>query len=640
MMPRRSGWSWGPDLHESEVERWHPALAALPYPQHGRAAVNRGWNLAWEGERLAAARAAGEDLVSVRLLDAEVLVGPRWVAGSTASCAGCAEYRERVTAVHPLAPDLLAARTRPVVRSPFLPELLTAAAAGLRRRPLAPGELLVVGLDGTGRHLVRPSSSCPLCAPARLRPDRPGRTELAGGPQDPDDLSRGLAGRRLLAPGRLRGQLVDQRFGPVRHLQRERSAPFAMSMAFLPDSSALGYGRASTFPRADAVAILEAYERLGAFPHEAPVVPGLSYAEVAGSAVSPFDVGTYVPEQHRAPHSRLRAFDADTPMDWVWGHELGGAEPGRGPARLVPAELGFYRYEYHHRADRHAANAQGAVREHFLHESSSGCALGGNLAEAAMHSLFELTERDAFLLAWYRALPLPRIDPATVTDTVSRLLLRMLDVHGFDVHLLVATQDIDVPVVWALAVNREKPFPATFSAAGSGTDPGSVVRAALWELEQIVSSPVTWDRARVETMLEDPWQVDTLEDHTYLYALPERRERVTRVLGGPPVSLPDAFPAWPDAFRQAAGGDLRGALDFVVDRFARAGLDSITLVDQSTLEHRSLGLAVAKAVVPGITPMCFGYAQQRFDRLPRLAAAVAGGPLRGAPAPYEPHPFP
>jgi len=44
-----------------------------------------------------------------------------------------------------------------------------------------------------------------------------------------------------------------------------------------------------------------------------------------------------------------------------------------------------------------------------VYECSNGCGLGNSLQEAALYGLFEVAERDAFLMAWYARTPLPRV---------------------------------------------------------------------------------------------------------------------------------------------------------------------------------------------------------------------------------------
>jgi ribosomal protein S12 methylthiotransferase accessory factor len=367
------------------------------------------------------------------------------------------------------------------------------------------------------------------------------------------------------------------------------------------------------------------------------------------------------------------AYRPDVPMDWAYGHQLDDGE-----AWLVPADVAFYAYEYRHRLDRQAArrgrlgsgggggggsgggsgsgSGSGSHgdpgeghRVHFFAESSSGCALGSSLEEAALHALVELVERDSFLMAWCRRVPLPAIDHRCVADPTSQMLLDAIASRGFDVHLLATTYDLGVPSVWALAVNRSPhAVPATFSAAGSSPVPGDAVRAALWELTQLVAGPLDWDVDAVRPLLDDPSLVVTIEDHVHLYAMPERRDRVTEVLGGPTTTLDEAFPGWPQQLCQAAQGDVRGALDYLLAQCRRAGLHQVLVVDQSTREHLDLGLRVARVVVPGILPMCFGSPQQRLSGLARREQALARNGRAPADARaqaeadvlLDPHPFP
>ncbi|GGT70162.1 TOMM precursor leader peptide-binding protein [Streptomyces althioticus] len=625
----------GPALPPSAHGVWLPPLAALTRASGATVSVNLGWDLDWEQGPVAAAD--GPHL-SVRVYDDEVVVGPLWVPGTASGCAACAEVRERTVLDHPLVGDLTRAVRLPAAPAPLLPELLRTALEHLAERPLAPGEAYSVSVRGTRRHRIARSFHCPACGPAPedlVSTDTPAPRPLRSRPAVPGDATR-TAGSRLVEPGFLRDRLVDDRFGPVRAVLRESHAPFAMSMAVVADAPAMGHGRARTFAETEPVAVLEAYERLGGYPYDIPLVTRRSYREVADVAVDPGTLGRYTPEQLAHPTSRATPFTVDTPMDWAWGHDLTDGRP-----LLVPADHAFYQYEYAFRRDRRAARVAGAAnRRHYFFDCSSGCAVGANYEEAALHSLFELAERDAFLTSWYRARPLPHIPVASLTDPTSRAMVELIRSRGFDIHLLVATRDIGLPVVWVIAVNEKNPFPATFSSAGSGAEPEAAIRGALREVAQLVTNPVDWTREQVERMAEDPWLVEELEDHVRFSSIPETRDRALAGLGGPAVTLEEAFPDWPGRLERAAGGDVRGTLEFVSSLFADAGLGRIVVVDQTSREHADAGIAVARAVVPGIVPMCFGHAQQRLDGLPRLRAALRGTDQEHRAIPYDPHPFP
>ncbi|MEU6232278.1 YcaO-like family protein [Kitasatospora sp. NPDC047058] len=608
---------------------------------HGaRPSVSDGWDTEAERAAWTAARDAGVPLLSVRVFPDEVQIGPLWdPAGPAPSCAGCAEARERLAAPiahgHPIVREWRARRSG-TGASPLLPLLARAAlAAGT---PLAPGELLSVRPGGLRRHRITRYHACPVCGDAGMPHDRtdapPVRTPeplvLADRPSPSPLPLRERPGLPMPAD-ELHRRTVDARFGPFVGVQRETQAPFAMSNAVMPGGPVgSGHGRGVTYRESDPVAILEMYERIGGFPYgTGRVVRDLPYQGIGLPALDPAALGGHTARQLAHPSCRVLPYAPDAPTDWVWGHRIPTGEPV-----LVPAEVGFYQYRLEREGDK---------KIHFL-ESSSGCALGASLEEAALHALFEVTERDAFLLAWHRRRPLPAIDPASVRRERSRELIGLIRSRGYDVHLLAASQDIPLPSVWVLAVHRDGLFPASYSAAGTHPDPEAAVEAGLWELAQLVHERVPFDPAAVERMITDPFEVRVLDDHYQLYKRPELLPRVTEVLGGPVVRLDEAFPGWPDALRPAAGAqpDVRASLETVLGLYADAGLDTAIVVDQSTRDHRDLGLAAAKVIVPGTLPMTFGHANQRLLGLTRLTDGllVDGRPVTADDLPLDPHPFP
>ncbi|MFJ5230367.1 YcaO-like family protein [Kitasatospora sp. NPDC088391] len=629
-----AGWDW---------DGWaaHPGVGVL--------AVSGRWDEAWEAEALAGARRDGVGLLSVRVTGDAVMLGPlRPPAdpdGTPAACAGCVvtrlshrhrpegdaamvEFAAAAAAGTPAAApaaDLPAAGPRR--SSPWLSQAVAAYGQAIAESPLGPGDLVVLRGDGTvRRHRVRRTHRCPVCGTPRAAaadPDSPPPTP----PRHPRPAAGPVPTRAGapygLDPDRMRRALADPRFGPAVRTVRDSQVPFAMAEVRLLGGAPAGHGRARTYREAEAIAYLEAYERMGGYPNAAPLVTGRTPAELGDRALDPARLGSYDAEQLAHPLSRVRPWTRDTPMDWVWGHRLHDGEP-----LLVPADAGFYQYRYPPREP-------GDRRLNHVLESSSGCALGSSVEEAALQSLLELAERDAFLIGWHRQRPLPVIDPATVTDPESRLLLRMAAARGFEVRLLAASADIPVPVVWALAVRPDRALPAAFSTAGCHPDPETAVRSALWELSQLTENGLTWDPAAVDPMVEDPWLVTELMDHPHRNADPRLLPRVERVLGGPELALGEAFPGWPEVYVRAAGGYVDRGLEFVAELYRRAGLTEIVLVDQSTPEHTDAGLAVVKAVVPGIVPMCFGQVHQRFGGLRRLRRE-----LPDPDGPLDPHPFP
>ncbi|PHQ52440.1 hypothetical protein BLA24_06550 [Streptomyces cinnamoneus] len=616
----------------------------------------------WETAAHCRAVAEGRPWLSVRITAAEILVGPLWTPTAAVGCSGCAETRALAAVSDPL--FFVTDRTLRTPASarggngapPLLRTLLAAYGELLRTEPLAPGELLALSTDrGVRRHRVHRSIDCTVCgdpAPTpqdaeTLPPVPPEPVALCSRPSSAAVPTRGDDGPDLRREA-MRENLVDHRFGPVTQMFRDDNAPFAMTGAVLGGARFPGFGRGCSFDATEPVAVLEAYERFGGYPHQASLVRGRSHRELGDLALDPDRLGRYTERQLASPISRVLARTADTPMDWAWGHRLAGGEP-----LLVPADVAFYQYGYpepggrpdmaFQRARRPDSGGRASTRANYFLESSSGCALGGSREEAALHSLFELAERDAILMAWHAQQPLAHLDHAEVrADPEARHLMDLIEAADYDIHLLVTTSDLALPSVWALAVHRRRALPASFTAAGAGPDPMTAVRAGLWEISQLVGHGLNWDPDDVAPMLDDPWKVDMLVDHHRLYGFPETLPRVEKVLGGPRLTLAEAFPGWPGVFAEAAAGDVRGALEFMAGHFAAAGLDEIVIVDQTTREHADLGLASVKAVVPGIVAMSFGHAQQRLAGLPRFATRTAGAgvPCDEELLPLDPHPFP
>lgn len=584
----------------------------------------------WQPELIAEAMASTSPVTVVRLEGDCVVIGPNWASGRTSGCAGCAEVRRRLVSGHALADDITKPTARPLPTPDHLLELATETA--LTSPPLAPGELLSVGVEGISRHQIRRHPMCPWCAPPPA--DQPKSLNLDFAELSEGDCTRVRCGTALLREPFAVGT-VDASYGPVRGVVREHLAPFAMSMAAIAGSPVLGHGRASTFEQTQAVAVLEGFERLAGFPFSAPLVIDTRYQEVSDHAVDPRLLGRYHPSQLAHPSSKVTTFDPERPIDWTWGVELGS-----GAALLVPAEIGFYQYDYTFKRDvlRSRATSGRAKRRCFL-ESSSGCAVGSGVAEATVHALFEVAERDAFQVAWHRARPLPRIPESQLQDPVLQQLLELVKGRGYDVNFLVASQDIELPVIWVLATSRLGVFPASFSSAGSGADPVAAARSGLREVAQLVTMQWDWTAADADRLVEDPWQVRDLADHVRYSTSTKSFDRVRSVLGGPEVSPAEVYADWP-ARLTPDSGDILGTLELVRELFAAAGLEQIVVVDQSTIEHRDQGIAVVKAVVPGSIPMCFGQAHQRLLGIPRLERLVRPAGSLGNGWAFDPHPFP
>jgi ribosomal protein S12 methylthiotransferase accessory factor len=148
------------------------------------------------------------------------------------------------------------------------------------------------------------------------------------------------------------------------------------------------------------------------------------------------------------------------------------------------------------------------------------------------------------------------------------------------------------------------------------------------------------NRDEYRRMLDDPFEVRQMEDHSMLYGLPEAASRFHFLFqkDRPLRSFEEQFA------RPASHLDLTDDLKTLLNALRQVGLEVI-VVDQTTPEILRNGLHCVKVIIPGTLPMTFGYRLTRLAGLDRVLTVPAALGYRNKPLTYEelnphPHPFP
>jgi ribosomal protein S12 methylthiotransferase accessory factor len=455
-------------------------------------------------------------------------------------CVDCAEFARRAT-LGPLVAqsDLTMGGFPAPALKPFV-ELLTAEvrknSAGYRRSVVA----VRTDLGVVSRHLVRPRpGGCPVCGPL---PDDRAEEPVLAAPVEPGQL-RGANSRS----DSLREELFDLKHGPVSGVFRSGHLPLAVTSAELAGPSVeAGYGRAVDFEDADRVALHEAVKRYnGMRPRRTRTVLEASFAELGPErALDPLRLG----------QDNLTPYSADLRIRWVHGWSYTHHRP-----IAVPEQVAYW-----------------AVQDPIA-ETSNGCGLGSSLTEAVLHGLFEVAERDAFLMAWYGKTPLPRLRiPAD--PTVPHLADRLESI-GYDLTFFNATNNFGIPAVIGVARYRgTSAAPQIFCAAGAHPDPRRAMLSAAVKIAVDVESAVDREAAEPQNrLLAEPGLIRTaLADF---------------LLGQPEVDLSTAdLPEF---------DDLSTLLTHYVDRL---DLEVIAVDQSDPVIAERLGLFSAKVIVPGALP--------------------------------------
>ncbi|MFJ3235890.1 YcaO-like family protein [Streptomyces sp. NPDC086787] len=631
------------------------------------------WLTAWDlalAERLSRhALAHPVRFVPVCEDGALTVIGPVLHPGARA-CVGCAEYQRLATAggrvpwqsprlalggtgTPPLAEAVLRLAADLLTNDPLEPDQIAAdrhatppsgpAATALHADdPVPVDDRAVVHILQGDRyvwstHRIRPVGGCPVCRP--LPDDSPAgsRWPLTPRPLPDPSVLRGPNARTT--PARLRAELHDERFGPVRRLFRTENSAFALTTAWVTDGRSLddgGYGRSGDFRSSERVALFESVERFaGMRPTGRRTVLRASYTDLVAAGetavLDPVRLGLPDPEFDGHPARRTVPYSPDLALDWVYGWSL---TERRG--LVVPEHVAYW-------------DVPGPDRPRVVYESSNGCGLGNSPQEAALYGLFEVAERDAFLMAWYARTPLPRIavpdDDPEVTALADRAALLR-----YRLTLLDATNDLGVPAVISLCryEGTHPDAPRAFLAAGAHHDPQAAIRSAVAEVVTNVqeadrrSAPGgPRDPERLRPMLDRPELVLDLDDHVGLNTLPQAQPRMDFLLAG--AREVPWYERWPGAPEPVA--DLTLVLERTVERLAGEGLEVIAVAQDEAGVRDRLGLHCAKVIVPGTLPMTFGHVNRRTAGLERLLETPhrlgrTVRPPRREELSLDPHPFP
>ncbi|MCC3765525.1 TOMM precursor leader peptide-binding protein [Glycomyces sp. TRM65418] len=597
-----------------------------------------GWDPERDGAEQQALREAA--VLPARIVGDLGIVGP-WVRPGTPGCQVCAERRRRLWRRQNAPAEQLDGPVPALaLTSAHLRHLAAITDRALRHDLLADREIHVSTGRLTGRiHRMTPLPGCPGCRPVPDDSADLARVAFAPRPQaDPESFRTNASG---LSGSELRDLVHDWRYGPVGHVYRSENSVMALTSAELAlpsgEPGEAGHGRALTYPEGETIALYEALERLSSSsPHgKRTVVRGSQNA--LPEAVDLRELGLHVEGSGDDPDFRLSPYDPDTPIDWVWGFRLGARRPV-----LVPEHVAYWHLDRWGRT--------GPPSPKFLYESSNGCAIGSSVEEASLYGLFEVVERDAFLLAWYTKRPARplRVDEAEVPSL--RGMRTQLDRLGYDLHLFDITTELEIPAVMSLALRRDDDGPVAFFAAGAHCDPRRAVASAATEA---VTNCVVRNRMPAETraeqekdgrrLIDDPRRVHTLHDHTILYNYPETRSWWSFLdPRAAPATLAEAYGDWRSRWIRP---DLTDVLLAVVERMTANGMDPI-VVDQTDRITTERTPATVKMIVPQTIPMTFGHVYRRTRGLDRLRSLpVRLGYRDPSDSPVDPdtappHPFP
>jgi ribosomal protein S12 methylthiotransferase accessory factor len=418
----------------------------------------------------------------------------------------------------------------------------------------------------------------------------------------------------LLVPEGLR-LLADPRAGVIRHLfvfegdgNDTPAMPICASAVMdqpqlrqMGKSNLQGEGKGATREEAVLSAIGEGVERYAAsLWNQAELTKG-SLKELGDRAFDPRWLVLYDAEQYARPGFTFGPMDSNAPMLWADGCWL-----DTGVKVLVQAQATYLGFT----GDEMSIGQT----------TSNGLAAGSSFEAAALRALYELIERDAFMLHWLAGLRGKRIDPDDC-DEASRKALDEVQRLGAQTELYLLDVDTGYPTVACLGLGDGVSWPGATIGLGTHADIDVAMRKAVLEHGHYGPFMRRLMREGRHQHVRAPVDVVGSLDHGLYYCHADNA-------------------AWLDGLRQSqfsvSLADLRKkyreepSLTACVARLSASGIRTAA-VDVTTPDLVLAGLSVVRAFGTYAQPIHFGFGYERRNN-PRLKALL-NGPIQTMPHP-------
>lgn len=343
----------------------------------------------------------------------------------------------------------------------------------------------------------------------------------------------------------------------------------------------------------------------------------LSLAERRISFIHPAEIEIFSEEQKMIYPKRRW----DEASDFCW-EKIERISTGK--TCYVPASLVYW-------------NCQQEISEPELRERNTNGAGGMFTKEGAiLAGLYELIQRDAFLLYWLKNTPPPRVDPESVSHPEFQNLYQESIRYGFKIQCLDITSDIAIPTFAVAIIDPSGHAPYLSLGAATAPQPGKALLAALLEAWAVYLSLC------MQESIELPDDFKPFCDATFgrserlhLWANPKMQSKSRFFTEGPMRTLEASAFAYPRQFNSTKE-ELDTAIQ-LVERRGR-GYEVYAHAVHHPLLSR-LGYHVAKVIVPKLIPLYLTESNTPLGA-PRLLESPPPMKNRGQQLNPLPHPFP
>jgi ribosomal protein S12 methylthiotransferase accessory factor len=368
-------------------------------------------------------------------------------------------------------------------------------------------------------------------------------------------------------------------------LLRSPGEPRLHSVTVIPADTAVYMGAnivgdagAVGFTHAQAIhgAIGECVERYSCAYINPELTVYASKQDLGDDAIGMDEFAIHTDDQYDAPGWPFPRWRADHPITWVRGRSL-----LTGARRYVPASLVYVPWLPSDPSDMLTL----AV--------STGQSCHTDFDLACLTGLYEVVERDAFMITWLRKLRTTRID---YHDDAVLAQLYQRHFAGCDLafHVFDMTTDLRIPSMLCVVEGRSHKGAIFGMGASTRLSEREAISKALLEAAQDMIWCRDLVRRKPDWRPAPDWSnIRDFQDHVRLYCEPEMRPELAFLLDGDRRRRVEDDPAPPS---------VQDALARALDRVRAVGLDCI-LVDTTAPDVAAAGFHAPKILIPGAAPL-------------------------------------
>lgn len=394
--------------------------------------------------------------------------------------------------------------------------------------------------------------------------------------------------------------LVSPRVGILRSLSKivrgvEEPTPPIIYQATLshfdyrqaPPEERAAAGKGLTENDAIRAAIGEAVEHYCAAHLNDKIIRVANWAELDGKGISPPECVLYSETQYARKNCPYHRWNPEDKVTWAPMRELPGEQEVFAPAGLV-----------------YLTSLPTQPEDMFTLSTSNGLAAGPNLEFAILNGLYELVERDGFLITWMNKLPAPQVDFSGIGGLAASISAHY-EKFGTEIRVYNVSTDLPIYVMMAVALDKTGQGPASLVGLGCHLDPRVAVLKSLFEICQVHPGEVHRFKDKPPgERLKSYEDVHTLNDHSAFLMVPERiGEYAFLFENGRRQSIED--------LPNLSQGNLELDLHTCVDALVAAGC-RVAYADLTTPDIVDFGYRVVRTIATGLQPMHFGFGEERL----------------------------